>query len=86
MLFVKIKELTHGMLIFCGDILDYYYNQKQVLEKLSEREDLIWLKGNHDHYFLNLIMEKRKKNICLWPENAVPLCPVAQRKSRVKIW
>lgn len=59
--FVKIKELTYDMLIFCGDIFGYYYNQKQVIEKLSEREDLIWLKGNHDQYFLNLYNGKTEK-------------------------
>ncbi len=52
--FEKIKEIDYDVLIFCGDIFGYYYNQKQIIEKLAARKDLVWLKGNHDQYFLDI--------------------------------
>lgn len=59
--FSKIETMEYDRLIFCGDIFGYYYNQRQILEKLSDRKDLIWLKGNHDEFFLNLYRGKAKK-------------------------
>lgn len=59
--FSKIGAMEYGVLIFCGDIFGYYYNQKQIIEKLSARKDLIWLKGNHDEYFLNLYRGNAEK-------------------------
>mgnify|MGYP004510922561 CR=1 FL=1 len=50
----KMSSLKYDKIIFCGDIFGYYYNQKDVIQKLIGLENLIWLKGNHDEYFLNL--------------------------------
>lgn len=50
----KIKCLEYDFLVFCGDIFGYYYNQKEVLEMLSSMDRLIWLRGNHDGYFLRI--------------------------------
>ncbi len=50
----KLKQISYDYLIFCGDIFGYYYNQKEIIHKLSKIERLIWLKGNHDAYFLEL--------------------------------
>lgn len=50
----KLKEISYDYLIFCGDIFGYYYNQKEVIERLQQLERLIWLRGNHDEYFLQL--------------------------------
>lgn len=50
----KINDMAYDYLIFCGDIFGYYYNQKEVIERLSCLKNLIWLKGNHDEYFLKL--------------------------------
>lgn len=41
------------MLLFCGDIFGYYYKQKQIIERLDSLKNLIWLRGNHDQYFLD---------------------------------
>lgn len=53
----KIKDMSYDYLVFCGDIFGYYYDQKKVIKqlcRLSETGKLIWLKGNHDEYFLKL--------------------------------
>lgn len=50
----KIKTISYDYLVFCGDIFGYYYNQKEIIRKLSEMDGLIWLKGNHDAYFLEI--------------------------------
>lgn len=50
----KIKKISYDYLVFCGDIFGYYYNQKEIIRKLSKLNRLIWLKGNHDAYFLEL--------------------------------
>lgn len=50
----QIQSESYDRLVFCGDIFGYYYDQHEIIEKLSRLEDLIWLKGNHDEYFLRL--------------------------------
>lgn len=49
-----IQGERYDYLIFCGDIFGYYYNQKATLVQLCSLQKLIWLKGNHDEYFLKL--------------------------------
>lgn len=53
----KTKGIYYDYLVYCGDIFGYYYNQKDVIEKLCQMDKLIWLKGNHDEYFLRLYQE-----------------------------
>lgn len=50
----KIQQESYDCLVFCGDIFGYYYNQHEIIERLAQLEDLVWLKGNHDAYFLQL--------------------------------
>lgn len=46
-------ELHIDLVIFGGDIFGYYYGQKKILSLLKDL-NCICLKGNHDHYFLEL--------------------------------
>lgn len=50
----KMQTLEFDKLIFCGDIFGYYYNQKNIIKKLMELRDMVWIKGNHDEYFLQI--------------------------------
>ncbi len=54
----KINNLQYDYIIFCGDIFGYYYNQKEVIKKLSDIDRLFWVRGNHDGYFLNIYQGK----------------------------
>ena len=54
----QIKAEQHDYLIFCGDIFGYYYNQKEIITELKNLDNLIWLKGNHDEYFLKLYAQE----------------------------
>ncbi len=58
----RIQQESYDRLIFCGDIFGYYYNQHEIIEGLSQLEDLIWLKGNHDAYFLQLFYGEKAEN------------------------
>lgn len=52
-----LKELEHinyDQLIFLGDIFGYYYHQKEIITNLKENRKLLWLKGNHDQYAINI--------------------------------
>lgn len=40
--------------VFCGDIFGYYYDQTEIIRILKSIENLIWLKGNHDEYVINI--------------------------------
>lgn len=50
----KLKNIEYDYLIFCGDIFGYYYNQAQIIEQFLQLRNLIWVKGNHDEYFVKL--------------------------------
>ena len=50
----KIHKLEFDKLIFCGDIFGYYYNQKDIIKKLTNLKNMIWIQGNHDNYFLHI--------------------------------
>lgn len=55
---LQIKNLEYDYLVFCGDIFGYYYNQQEIIEELRNLDRLIWLKGNHDQYFIDLYRDK----------------------------
>lgn len=57
-----IKSERYDKLIFCGDIFGYYYEQKKIIEILSQIKNLIWLKGNHDDYFCKLYRGELNEN------------------------
>lgn len=50
-----ILKVQYDYLIFLGDVFGYYYGQDEIINGLSAMENLIWLKGNHDHFFLKLL-------------------------------
>lgn len=58
----KLCQESYDRLIFCGDIFGYYYNQHEIIERLDQLENLIWLKGNHDEYFLQLFNGEREED------------------------
>lgn len=58
----QIQQESYDRLIFCGDIFGYYYNQHEIIARLEQLEDLIWLKGNHDEYFLELFYGKKPED------------------------
>lgn len=49
----QVGELKYDRLVFCGDIFGYYYHQEEIIQRLEGLAGLIWLKGNHDRFFLN---------------------------------
>ena len=57
----KIEQESYSHLVFCGDIFGYYYNQHEIIAKLDQLENLIWLKGNHDAYFLQLFRGEKRE-------------------------
>lgn len=54
----QLENEQYDCLVFCGDIFGYYYNQNEVIEVLQKLDNLIWLRGNHDTYFLNIFTGK----------------------------
>ncbi len=50
----ELKNIKYDLLVFCGDIFGYYYDQQYIIDKLLKLDKLIWLKGNHDEYFVSL--------------------------------
>lgn len=50
----RIRQEEYDQLVFCGDIFGYYYNQHEIIQRLAQTDNLIWLKGNHDAYFQRL--------------------------------
>ena len=54
--------INYDYLVFCGDIFGYYYNQKEIITKLKDINNLIWLKGNHDKYFVDIYRHNINKS------------------------
>jgi putative phosphoesterase len=52
---MMLPNLSVDEFIFCGDIFGYYYGQDEVIAALCQFPNLIWLLGNHDQYFLDLL-------------------------------
>lgn len=50
----NIQQEEYDRIVFCGDIFGYYYDQKRIIEQLSQMKNLLWIKGNHDNYFYEL--------------------------------
>lgn len=44
--------------VFCGDIFGYYYDQNEIFRILKKIDNLIWIKGNHDEYIINIYQKK----------------------------
>ena len=59
----KIEHMQYDVMAFLGDIFGYYYAQDEIITGLCLVEDLIWLKGNHDQLFLDLLDGKEDLNV-----------------------
>ena len=53
----QIKTIEYDKIIFCGDIFGYYYEQDKVIDTLQNISNLIWIKGNHDQYFVDAFFQ-----------------------------
>jgi len=49
--------------IFLGDLCGYYYDQLEILDKLTAIPKLSAVKGNHDHIFLSMINGDRELGV-----------------------
>ena len=56
----QIESFNYDRIIFLGDIFGYYYNQSEVIARLKEIPNLIWLKGNHDIYAIDIYCGRKK--------------------------
>lgn len=54
----SIKGEKYDLAVFCGDIFGYYYGQRDVFDTLKSWNELIWIKGNHDQYFIDMYTNK----------------------------
>lgn len=50
----QLEQEKPDLVVFCGDVFGYYYQQDRILTALRESGWLCLL-GNHDHYFLELL-------------------------------
>ena len=50
----ELEKIQYDKIIFLGDIFGYYYGQLEIIEKLENLDNLIWLKGNHDDMAVSL--------------------------------
>ncbi|MBO4901212.1 MAG: metallophosphoesterase family protein [Lachnospiraceae bacterium] len=50
-----LRKTGYDQAVFLGDIFGYYYRQKEVIESLRQIPGLLWLKGNHDQYAIDLL-------------------------------
>jgi putative phosphoesterase len=53
-----LPSLDLDLLIFCGDIFGYYYGQQEIIETLRYIPNLVWLLGNHDKNYLDMMRGK----------------------------
>lgn len=49
--------INADLVVFGGDIFGYYYGQEEIINDLKQR-DFIFLRGNHDQMFLDLLNGK----------------------------
>ena len=54
----QVSKINYDHMVFLGDIFGYYYGQNEIIKDMSAIKGLIWLKGNHDQYFLDLVAGK----------------------------
>ena len=61
----QIELIEYDKIVFCGDIFGYYYNQREVFDILSGIDNLLWLKGNHDDYFVKVSRGEMSLEMCI---------------------
>ncbi len=52
-------------LIFCGDMMGYYYHADEILSSIKDNKKIISVRGNHDNYYLNAIQNKKYMDECV---------------------
>lgn len=57
----QIVTIPYDRIIFCGDIFGYYYGQEEIIRKMLKIDKLIWLRGNHDQYAVDLYDRKAEQ-------------------------
>lgn len=50
---------TVDCFFFLGDIFGYFYQQKKIIDRLMKMDNLFFLKGNHDQYYLQCQNDER---------------------------
>lgn len=58
-----IEDISFDSIIFLGDVFGYYYDQGRVLKLLSSMDNLVWLRGNHDTYFVEALRSDNQEYI-----------------------
>lgn len=48
--------------VFLGDVCGYYYGQEKCIELLLNLNNVLYLRGNHDENYLEMVSGKKKKN------------------------
>ena len=55
------QPAADDLLIFCGDIVGYYYDALEIVGKLKEFSNIYAIRGNHDQYYIKSTKERRLK-------------------------
>lgn len=58
-----MQTLKPDKYLFLGDMAGYYYYQNECIELLNSLSNLVSLKGNHDHYFLESLRDHNQLKI-----------------------
>ena len=59
----QLKTTEYDTVIFCGDILGYYYGQDEIVARLKAIPGLYAVRGNHDWYGLCLHDHKMEESM-----------------------
>ena len=61
------EKIEYDRMIFCGDILGYYYGQEEIVDILLQMDNLLAVRGNHDQYGID-ISESKKDAYDMYPK------------------
>ena len=57
---LEIEQPTsEDLLVFCGDIVGYYYDALKIVNKLRELSNIYAIRGNHDQYYIDSTEDRR---------------------------
>lgn len=57
----QLKKEKADLYIFCGDVVGYFFHQKEVIKYLQCLPRLCAVMGNHDFYYLNSLASEEKR-------------------------
>lgn len=57
----QLKKEKVDLYIFCGDIVGYFFHQKEVIKYLQSLPRLCAVMGNHDFYYLSALASDEKR-------------------------